>query len=741
MRIVANSKSILLVRNLGIKWLIGRVFYALKRRFGWYEIVLPCTSWQVYKIPYCIKDSSLHSLDNYLKYRKKLKHRFFFKSEDFKKCKSIFEQWDLSGSYSVEQADSILDGQIRYFEHRWVRTGYPPKWFYNPIENLEVNDKRHWSKIGDFGYGDIKVLWEPNRFGFVFPLVRAFARTQDCRYAEAFWNAVEDWAKSNPPQSGINWKCGQEVAFRLMALVFAYHAFIDCKETSAERVALLTSMVYVHARRIDSNMGYAISQFNNHGISEAVGLLTIGILFPELKYSKRWCAKGSKYLVEQVKELVYQDGAFSQHSINYHRVLLHDLIWAIRLCQINNIDVPDILLDKTLLAGKWLNQMIVGKNGEAPNYGSNDGALVFPLSNCGYEDFRPVVQAVARFDKNTKLPFEDGHWNEESHWFWGGAQHEGDSPFPLVREKFLAKEGGYFRFSNKNSHLFLRCPPGFRHRLGQADILHVDLWWNGQNVAIDPGTYSYNQPPPWDNGLIKTSVHNSVQVDGQDQAQRFGRFLLLPSPNGRVTRFLDNSREFVTYWEGEHDGYHRGKFPVTHRRGMVRLPNDCWIIIDSVFPVPRHSWEVNWLFPDVSYRQVNTGKDMQQVILEMKDGPYYFFALNSAHRLKLDLIRADESSIRGWRSGYYGNKEPAVSVKLTPLKLESSILSIFGPSELKITLEHEHCTIQTNEYCANLQLSNVSTRYEALIKSIQLNCVRENKTIELDLNDIPVDKK
>ena len=39
------------------------------------------------------------------------------------------------------------------------------------------------------------------------------------------------------------------------------------------------------AERIEKNIDYAYSQKNNHGMSEAIGLLTIGLLFPELQQS------------------------------------------------------------------------------------------------------------------------------------------------------------------------------------------------------------------------------------------------------------------------------------------------------------------------------------------------------------------------------------------------------------------------------------------------------------------------
>src|SRR6185295_14728429 len=96
-------------------------------------------------------------------------------------------------------------------------------------------------------------------------------RTSDESYIELFWSAVEDWRAKNPPQQGPNWKCGQETAFRVMAWCFALYGLMDAQATTAARVAVLAQMIAVSAHRIQANIDYALSQRNNHGISEALG--------------------------------------------------------------------------------------------------------------------------------------------------------------------------------------------------------------------------------------------------------------------------------------------------------------------------------------------------------------------------------------------------------------------------------------------------------------------------------------
>ena len=118
-------------------------------------------------------------------------------------------------------------------------------------------------------------------------------------------------------------------------VVFRATWLLDAQATNPKRVVRLAEMLALSAYRIESNIGYALSQSNNHGISEGVGLWTIGVLFPEFLQAGKWRELGRKVLEEEGRKLIYDDGAFAQHSMNYHRLMLHDYIWSLRLGELN----------------------------------------------------------------------------------------------------------------------------------------------------------------------------------------------------------------------------------------------------------------------------------------------------------------------------------------------------------------------------------------------------------------------
>lgn len=94
----------------------------------------------------------------------------------------FFLSWDKETYNPVEAVREIEQGVFPYFEHLSLDVGFPPSWHRNPLTGQQTPRDLHWSQIPDFGFGDIKVIWEPSRFGFVHSLVRAYWRTGEERY-------------------------------------------------------------------------------------------------------------------------------------------------------------------------------------------------------------------------------------------------------------------------------------------------------------------------------------------------------------------------------------------------------------------------------------------------------------------------------------------------------------------------------------------------------------------------------
>ena len=297
-------RLLLVVRTLGFGWLMFRVVYALKMRLGWFVFRCPQKDWSYWSAERVLSDDvSGYPAADWIRERLLAPDRMFPETD-----------WaEASRTSAIHEADEILAGRFSFYSCDRREIGFPPQWNVNPVSGENVASDVHWSRLSDFAFGDIKHIWETARFGSGIVLGRAYRLTNDEQYADAFWNLVEDSCEKNPPNAGVHWKCGQETALRLLSLLFAAGLVRDAAATTESRLQLLLQLSAVSAERIAANLGYAESQKNNHGISEAVGLYVVGLLFPQLRIAAR--SIGLRSLESQIAELMDADGAFSSAFI------------------------------------------------------------------------------------------------------------------------------------------------------------------------------------------------------------------------------------------------------------------------------------------------------------------------------------------------------------------------------------------------------------------------------------------
>jgi asparagine synthase (glutamine-hydrolysing) len=629
----------------------------------------------------------------------------------------------------VDEAERILNGEIKYFSYQFLKTGFPPDWHKDPVSGIKLDANKHWSEISDDGEVDIKFIWEASRFNMVYTLVRAYASSRDEKFAEAFWELIQAWAESNPPNMGPNWMDGQEAALRLMAWMFGFYAFMDSSSATPERIAQFTVMVAAHAERIYKNIGYAISTRSNHTISEAFGLWLVGILFPELNDSEKYFALGRKLLEQEAIAQIFSDGSYSMYSLNYHRFILHIYFCAIRLGELNGTPFSESLKHRVAKSVDYLYQLIDPETGQMPVYGSNDGALVLPLNNCDFTDYRPFLQLGSYLTKKEFL-FAPGVWDEDMIWLYGSdslsqprapEEHRdyserreqsnrsrsgervgdrGESSFP---------DGGIYILRGTTSKAVIRCTD-FRARPSHADQLHVDLWWRGENIACDAGTYLYSGEGIWRNGLAHTPAHNTVIVDHKDQMKMVSRFTWTDWARGKVLRHDEK------LWQGEHDGYQRLADPVHHKRTILSLGEDRWLIMDQLNGKQNHHYALHWLLCDGEYgvqdaprgyAPAKFGIWLDVLDSKLSDSKVFIQMGLTEGNVNFSIVRADPNSTRGWHSRYYGHKEPAISVMLEADQSQALFWTFFGFEGDVVQIEGKTFKLVSRELITSINLQSL----------------------------------
>ena len=295
-------------------------------------------------------------------------------------------------------------------------------WHEEPLSPASYPPGVHWSKVRELPEADLKLIWEPSRFSWVYDLARLHAMDPSTAAPDVFWSLFEDWCEGNQPNAGVNWQCGQEAALRLMAVLFGVFTFESSPGAGLDddRERLLACFADATAKRIMSHWRYAKSQDNNHIVSEAVGLISVGLVFPGLGVAQRARALGEKLLAGACERLVFPDGGTSQYSLNYHRVFMDNFSWALWLYQSFDEQPPPELEPALRRTRDFLVTITQKSDGAAGNWGNNDGALLFPLAATRHLDVRPTLLLATQLLDGATYAW-GGPAEEIVRWFGGDA--------------------------------------------------------------------------------------------------------------------------------------------------------------------------------------------------------------------------------------------------------------------------------------------------------------------------------
>ncbi len=560
----------------------------------------------------------------------------------------------------IARADRVLAGEHQAFRWTWMpRPQRDVEWRTHPASGFEYDAAVPWFSVAHFNTqaGDIKDVWEAGRFAWCYDLAKGHLLTGDDSYAECFWRGFESFIEGCPPFSGVQWSCGQETAIRATAWLWAEGAMLDAPSSTSERLGLLRNALVWSAQRVADAIGYAISQRNNHGLSEATALVAIGARFHGAEPSARkWFRDGVRWLEKLIPDQIADDGWYIQHSINYLRLALDQLVTAERALRSRGGGLSPASTERVRSAIRLLGYLIDPASGAPPLYGANDGAYVLPLSTRPYRDFVPSLTAAAATFA-APLPRELAPDAEMLAWL-GLAEPKRDDSAPLPG--LHVGSSRWFMAVTSGARVFGRAPV-YRSRPGHIDPLHVDISLGGRPVASDAGTFRYAAPAPWANGLAEIDVHNTLTIVGLPPARRGPRFLWLTWPTARVVEATIIHDELVrvvmenTSWSA-HGILHRRTCEI-HGGGVT--------IVDEVTSPPDRPTQVSlqWLI----------------------DGPATELSLNCSSPITVDETRAAEQNVRGWISEGYAAKRGATSVRVSA-HLQAGrlrIVSAFGEQRVQ----------------------------------------------------------
>jgi hypothetical protein len=493
---------------------------------------------------------------------------------------------------------------------------YEPIDWHVDFKSGYIWDKKTWYrkiKYGNKPGVDVKVPWELSRFQHLVALGQAYTITGDEKYSLEYIYEVIDWIENNPPQLGVNWVCTMDVAIRAANWILSLSFFKNSKFITNEFLFYFIRNIYIHGKHITNNLEYG-GITSNHYISDISGLLFIGELFSEFNIGKKWERFAINELKKEMAKQIYDDGVDFEASTYYHRLAL-ELFFYPTLFIIKKSPYFKgsnfVEIGQNIFGKKYINKLYgmfefvlysLKQNGKMPQLGDNDNGRLHIFFKRETLDMRYLLCLGAVFFKEPKFKVKEYGFCEEALWVFG---KEGYEVWQSLRENSLINiksrafpDTGWYIMRNNMDYMIISCGLNGQNGIGghaHNDKLSFELFIDGKDILVDPGTYVYTPIPYWRNKFRSTMFHNTVVVDDLEQNRFDARSLFFLKNDAKCKVNVWKSTESYDFLDAEHYGYKRLKNPVVHRRQIIYDKNECyWIVRDILTGKGEH--KINWCF-------------------------------------------------------------------------------------------------------------------------------------------------
>ncbi|HEV2383348.1 MAG TPA: alginate lyase family protein [Terriglobia bacterium] len=540
--------------------------------------------------------------------------KFFFSPDDLPgRTKILRERLPRAVEEIIREADDVCDHRFRLLGYTGLDYSREIDWHLDAVSGKRA-PLEPWFKIRflDFDHvGDHKVTWELNRHQHLVTLAKAWQVTGDSRYATEIASQWTSWQRTNPYPLGINWASSLEVAFRSLSWLWVRELLAGCDAIPSVLSQRLVEGLALNGRHIERYLSTYFSP-NTHLIGEAVALFFIGTLCPGLFAARGWQRRGWHILLAEAARQVRLDGVYFEQSLYYLVYALDFFLHARQLAVCNGIEVP-ASFDQTLVKMLEVLQAL-SQGGTAEGFGDDDGGRVFnPRRNRTEHMQDPLALGAGIFGG-----FTNPGLTEEAVWLLGLEDISGGPhcPPPHIGSKAFDAGGIYVMSSADTLRQCLMMDAGpqgtGRSGHGHADALSVRLTFGGQRWLVDSGTFTYRSNDNERDHFRGTGAHNTLRLDGEDQAVAQGPFAWNSIPTVISERWLQGVT--FTLFTGSHTGYKRLEDPVRHRRFVLHLHSGIdgrhglWVVRDVAEGHGVHMLEIFWHFaPDLVVIEEGSG--------------------------------------------------------------------------------------------------------------------------------------
>jgi hypothetical protein len=422
--------------------------------------------------------------------------------------------------------------------------------------------------------GDHKFIWELNRHQHLVTLAQAFRFTGDATFLVEIRAQLTSWFEQNPFARGINWASALEVAFRALSWIWVDH--LVGEELPPEFRAKLFTQLYRHGLFLENNLSIYFSP-NTHLLGEALALHALGLFFGH----KQWEQLGARTMQEQMQRQVHDDGSHVEQSAYYHlyaldMFLLHAILANPGPAYLAKLERMADYLDALLGAPRQL-----------PSLGDDDGGRLFhpfgPRSQFG----RATLATAAVFFDREQWIAGHGDLDSQARWWIGD---RAVPPGGGAYSSRLFPDAGLAVMCSGASQVIVTAGSFGPWSAGHAHsgVLSILARSGDLEILIDPGTHTYTADPRWRHWFRSTEAHNTVRIDGRDQAVPAGPFRWKNPPAVEILSWETDADCDILDAQCSYRGF-------THRRRVEFRKPDLILVTDQIAGPPgAHDVEQLW---------------------------------------------------------------------------------------------------------------------------------------------------
>ena len=513
---------------------------------------------------------------------------------------------------------------------------------YLRVPNLELENKE------DFGNGLIfefkqGIDWEielddalesPERGPFHGCLARAFLETGDERYSKKLIETLTSWMEQLPrppdtePSKYLMWAT-LGVAGRVGWWSSIQGMIVSDREHYSDKVFL--NLFYNNWEQWDY-LAHAGKEEGNWLAAVTRSVMQAGINWPEFADSQSWMDFAREKFEINVMRDVRSDGKETENSDGYQQFAYGILLGVYTGLKGAGVQIPPEVDRRIKLGQDWTSWMLMPNNHTFMIGDSNGGEGPGLVDRVARLFNRPDLLYMATQGKEGKTPSPiTSRWWPVSGWFAMRSNWE-ERPFDQARQ------------------LIMTAAPYGGH--GHQDQLNIYAYAYGRPLLWVPcrlNDSSYTMAGHW--STLYTWSKNTVVVDGKTQG--FG-----DEPG------VDRTCKNMSNFDGKNivlaDATH-GIYPETnHRRRVLFVRGDYWIVIDDLTPKPgvdvtkSHTYDQHFHFkegtdaismPNGAVRTAyKTGANLMLVPLEPKK-----LAASEKTSIAVSYIGMDAPTMYGWK--------------------------------------------------------------------------------------------